>query len=245
MTEKEQALLLSSLSHELRNPITLICSYLQLMANQHPEISGYCEWQPIQAELTQVRSLLEELSVFSNSTRLARRELDMSQWLSAYADTARALVKSLPDIYASRQSTPFAPPQFLFCPAAPLPAVSVDPSRLRQVLDNLIRNAVEAICLPSSIAPQYPMHSPGIITLSAETQKDFLCIAVSDTGCGIPAETIPSIFQPFFTCKNEGTGLGLAICKRIADAHGGTLSVRSTPGSGSTFTLSLQVNGKE
>lgn len=66
---------------------------------------------------------------------------------------------------------------------------------------------------------------------------DFLTIRVQDTGCGIPAEDLPTLFDLFVTHKKNGTGLGLAICKEIVTAHDGTISVSSVPGEGSTFTV--------
>jgi signal transduction histidine kinase len=64
---------------------------------------------------------------------------------------------------------------------------------------------------------------------------------VQDTGPGIPADHLPRLFEPFFTTKSGGVGMGLAICRTTAEAHGGTLVVQSTPGSGATFRLTLPV----
>jgi signal transduction histidine kinase len=64
-------------------------------------------------------------------------------------------------------------------------------------------------------------------------------IDVQDTGRGIPAESLPHVFEPFYSTKSEGTGLGLAICKKIVQDHGGTMEVQSEPGRGSTFTVIL------
>lgn len=90
---------------------------------------------------------------------------------------------------------------------------------------NLIRNAAEA------------MPSGGTIKISLCFDGDFLTIRVQDTGCGIPAEDLPTLFDLFVTHKKNGTGLGLAICKEIVTAHDGTISVSSVPGEGSTFTV--------
>ena len=66
-----------------------------------------------------------------------------------------------------------------------------------------------------------------------------MIVEITDDGCGLTSEQIPTIFSPFTSYKTNGTGLGLAICKRIIDSHRGTLTVSSKPGSGATFTVSL------
>ena len=70
-------------------------------------------------------------------------------------------------------------------------------------------------------------------------------IVISDTGKGIDKELMDKLFHPFFTTKPKGTGLGLAISKRLIEEHGGTISVQSTPGSGTTFTIKLPVKQYE
>jgi signal transduction histidine kinase len=105
-----------------------------------------------------------------------------------------------------------------------LPNLHVDPERLRQVLQNLVRNAVEA------------MASGGKLTLRARAAEDCLEIDVADTGVGFSEET--PVFDAFFTTKAKGTGLGLSIVHRIVSDHGGTLRVRSHPGD-TCFTISL------
>ncbi|MBP7053394.1 MAG: HAMP domain-containing histidine kinase [Phycisphaerae bacterium] len=109
------------------------------------------------------------------------------------------------------------------------------PVQIEQVLMNLILNAREAM-LPGG----------GILRVIAATEDDHVTLAVSDTGHGIPAEHMASIFRPFFTTKTakdsptgSGSGVGLAFCKRIADAHGGEIGVTSRVGRGSTFTIRL------
>jgi len=110
------------------------------------------------------------------------------------------------------------------------------PVQIQQVLMNLIFNARDAM-LPAG----------GILTIKAGDSPDAVQIEVADTGCGIQQGDLKNIFEPFFTTKPErktqpaksGSGLGLAFCKEIIDAHGGHISVESTPGQGSTFRIVL------
>ena len=95
------------------------------------------------------------------------------------------------------------------------------------MLLNLVLNAIQAL------------DGPGSVTVTIDAHNSMASVAVQDTGPGIPPETLPNIFRPFFTTKGHGTGLGLSLAKRIAEDHGGELNVTSKPGHGSTFTLLL------
>ncbi len=112
--------------------------------------------------------------------------------------------------------------------ASPL-VVRGDPIRIRQAMDNLIANAV--------------VHSPQgtEVVVGAELVRGAVRISVQDVGDGIPEEEHASIFDPGVRLDRQapGSGLGLAVARAIAEAHGGTLSVRSSPGEGATFVLSL------
>ncbi len=110
---------------------------------------------------------------------------------------------------------------------ADLPLVNCDYNQIKQVLINLLINALDAV------------DEHGAITVRTVHKKNKTYLSVEDNGTGILPEIIGNIFNPFFTTKTRGTGLGLAISKKIARQHGGDLNVESTPGKGSTFTLVL------
>jgi signal transduction histidine kinase len=108
-----------------------------------------------------------------------------------------------------------------------LPETLTDPEKLKQVILNLCKNAVEA--MPES----------GTLTVRGYRTGDQVCLEVQDTGEGIPEGV--EIFDLFTTTKPDGTGLGLPIVRQIVLAHGGTLTYTSTPGQGTTFTVTLSV----
>jgi signal transduction histidine kinase len=109
----------------------------------------------------------------------------------------------------------------------------VDPAQLRQALDNLVRNAVEA-------TPR-----GGRVDLLARRAEGGHVVEVRDTGRGIEPDHLPRIFDLYFTTKADGTGVGLAVTQQIVTAHGGTIEVDSRPGAGTTMTVRLPAGGEE
>jgi signal transduction histidine kinase len=108
----------------------------------------------------------------------------------------------------------------------------VDADKIMRVFINLIKNAVDA------------MPEKGTLEITSRQTKSNLEIAFADTGKGIPDETLPKIFTPLFTTKAQGMGFGLAICKRIIEAHGGTITVETAVNKGTTFTITLPLKPK-
>jgi len=109
----------------------------------------------------------------------------------------------------------------------PLSSVMVSPFMLKRVLTNLVTNAIQA------------MPKGGKLTIAASEMQDSVTISVSDNGEGIPKENLVKLFNPFFTTKAKGQGLGLAVCKRLIEAQGGSITVTSEEGKGSTFTIKV------
>ena len=110
--------------------------------------------------------------------------------------------------------------------------VLVDAGLMRRVLTNLTTNSIQS------------MPKGGKLTIRADKTPDATVIAVEDTGVGMPEEDLGRLFEPFFTTKAKGQGFGLPVCKRLVEAHGGTITAKSTPGKGSTFTIQIPVNKK-
>jgi signal transduction histidine kinase len=122
------------------------------------------------------------------------------------------------------------PPTGISVDRLPSPSAVVavaDRDMLRQVLLNLLGNAYQA------------MPEGGTVTVAVNDTGQTAQLRVSDTGTGMNADVRSKVFEPFFTTKARGVGLGLAVTKRIIDAHGGAITVDSTPGAGATFTVSL------
>jgi len=105
--------------------------------------------------------------------------------------------------------------------------IEVDPDQIQKVLLNIIMNAVQA------------MPEGGKLTVSTKEEGKFLEVEITDTGGGIPEETLDKIFEPLFTTRAKGIGLGLAVSKSIVDRHGGHIEVKSEVGEGTTFNVKL------
>jgi signal transduction histidine kinase len=109
------------------------------------------------------------------------------------------------------------------------PEVWLDEGLLRQVLENLLRNAVESIT------------GNGAVEIETDVVDHYVVIRIKDTGVGISAEAQDKLFEPFFTTKAQGTGLGLATSQQIVFEHNGHLLVESKPGEGSVFSVLLPI----
>ena len=207
---------ISKISHEIRNPLSLVYSTLQLIETQHPEVASYKYWDSMHEDLEYMIQLLAELSTYNNSERLhietfSSKELLQKVCLSFAASCIHTEIEFTSKIPDS------------------LPLITGDRVKLQEVILNLLKNAKEAI------------GSHGTIQFIAESEEHLLKLHIIDDGCGIPSEHLETIFDAFVTHKSGGTGLGLSIAKRVVEAHNGTISVSSVTGQGTTFLVSLPV----
>lgn len=207
---------ISKISHEVRNPLTLIYSTLQLIEASHPETREFAHWSELREDIEYTIALLQELSAYNNSEHLHLSTFSAKDFLGQIClSFASSCIDT--DIEFTSLITP------------DLPELTADKLKLHEAILNLLRNAREAVS------------STGSIRLEAVLKDQMLQITISDTGCGILPEYLDTVFDPFVTYKPDGTGLGLAIVKRTITAHGGTVTVTSTCGKGTTFSLLLPI----
>ena len=207
---------LSKFSHEIRNPLALISSELQMMARSHPEVRDFSEWNDILDNIDHIRCLLDELSGYQNAERLSPTETDFILCLDSILNSFRPAL----DYLGITLKT---------CIPCSHPPLNLDQTKIRQAFLNLLRNAQESIQNPHT----------GVIQVTASAVPGGFSVSVRDNGCGMTASQMEKIFCPFVTYKPGGTGLGLAVTRQIIEAHHGTLTVTSTPGKGSCFTVFL------
>ena len=213
--KKEFQFTLSKLSHEIRNPIALINSELQLMASSHPELCSYQQWDSLMDNLEYIRELLNELSDFSHAGTISPVPVNPKEFLSTVLSCEKNTLEYL-GITLETHLEDISFPIFL------------DRVKMRQALLNLIRNASESI-----------EHPKGKIIVCLRKCEKGICISIQDNGCGMTKEQVQTVFSPFVTYKDGGTGLGLAVTNEIITAHHGQIVIDSRPGYGSTFRIFL------
>jgi signal transduction histidine kinase len=209
----------SGLAHEVRNPLNSIALQLSLLERRIAGVEPRLMEQlgelvgVIREEIRRLDALVGDFLFFSRTSRIQLQPTD----LDALVDEVTRLVR--PEargagVTLRRQRIGAAPP-----------SLSADPEKLKQVVINLVRNAIEA------------MPQGGAVSLETGLENGRAVIVVRDNGPGLPAEV--DIFQLFVTTKPKGTGLGLSIAQQIVLAHGGEITASSGPGPGATFTIAL------
>ena len=221
----ENRLILSRFTHELRNPLTLVRSTIQLIGSQHPEVVDYKYWNQLLSDVDDTVNLLNELSLYNHCDQLQLDEINFIQLIHQSVEGIEPL--------ASNKHLSI---HFTHDDQAPIfNSYSCDRIKLKQVLTNLLKNAVEAATLNSTILVDLSLLT------NSKTNGHYIQVSITNSGDPIPPENLAHIFEPFVTFKSNGTGLGLAISKRIAKLHQGDLLVSQTE-SAVTFTLQLPMN---
>jgi two-component system OmpR family sensor kinase/two-component system sensor histidine kinase BaeS len=219
--DEQRRSLLADVTHELRTPLTVIQGNLEgLLDGVYPRDDAHLE------------SILEE-------TRVLSRLIDDLRTLALAESGALRLQKEPTDLgalvgetVASFQAQADAAGVELNADIAPeLPPLELDPARIRQVLENLIANALRYTPRDGTIR----------VRCYAESKSDaHVAVSVSDTGSGIPPDALAYIFGRFYkSSDSRGTGLGLAIAKNLVAAHGGEISAQSELGKGTTIRFTL------
>jgi signal transduction histidine kinase len=206
--------LAAGISHEIRNPLTGISLLLDDLHDraQLGEKDREMLTKAL-AEIERMERLISALLIFAAPPR--------SHFSPGNPGDAADDVIMLMQRQCQRQGITLSLERTL------VPDCLIDAEKIRQALLNLLKNAFEALPLG------------GNITVSIMRDACDACITVSDTGHGIPTQDLPLIFEPFFTRKGAGTGLGLSITRQIIDEHGGSISVESELGQGTTFRIRL------
>jgi two-component system, NtrC family, sensor histidine kinase HydH len=202
-------------SHEIKNPLMVIGGLAQQAGRRlehEPEVRE--KLRIIQDEVRRLENFLGDLRDFTRPAQPAKASIDLNEIIHE--------VHTLMDAEARKRHitlTERLDPD--------LPRPEADPSQMKQVLVNLIKNSLEA------------MDSGGEITLESGADRRHIWFSVQDTGAGIPPELLEKVFNPFFSTKEKGTGLGLAVIHKIITDHQGSVAVESEPGKGTTVWVKL------
>jgi two-component system, NtrC family, sensor kinase len=219
----------ASVGHEINNPLVYVISNLAFvhgeLSHARRELSEEEQRALLQA-LEEAREGAERVHFIAQDLKTLARADDESTGPVDVAGVLRDVAKMASHELQGRAR--------LVGECAGVPLVRANATRLGQVLLNLIVNGAQAI-------PPGDVERNEIRVSARVSAPDRVTVDVRDTGCGIPAENLERIFDPFFTTKpvGEGTGLGLAVCLNIIESLGGTITVDSQPGKGTTFHLTL------
>jgi signal transduction histidine kinase len=217
----------SDASHELRTPLSIIEAEATLALEKNRSTDYYKKSLDVIAqEAARMSSLINDMLFLARTDagmeKLALKPLKLGKFLGELVSDISVLA------LAKEQTLKFT--------EVDNPVINGSETRLRQLFLNLLENAI-----------RYTKPG-GTITVAVDRRGGQAITEINDTGPGIPAEALGHIFEPFFradesrTRDDGGTGLGLAIGQRIAEAHGGKISVRSEPGKGSTFSVLLPLS---
>jgi signal transduction histidine kinase len=215
--------LAAGVAHELNEPLGAVLGFAQL-ARKHVGLPSPADEdvRKIEAAALQAREIVRKLMVFARQTPPRTAHVNLNRLVDdgLYLLEARCAEKR---IEVERRL------------GEGLPDIVADPSQLKQVLVNLVVNAIQA------------MPDGGRLTIATRHRESRVILRIVDTGLGMTREVRQRIFLPFFTTKeiDEGTGLGLAVAHGIVSAHGGRIGVESQPGQGSCFEVEIPVNGKD
>jgi len=231
--------LAAGMAHEIKNPLAGIAGAMQIMAkNYHAESPYHFVFNEVQEQVKKLDSFVNSLLQFARPGQTHFSDVDIEDIIDkihflviGQLDKKKITVTKM---YGEQPTT-----------------VQGDAGQLQQVFLNIILNAIDAMEMKGVLTIQMQVTSlsalppvlQGCINAHCLQKTSMLNVAISDTGYGIEAESLEKIFNPFHTTKCKGTGLGLSISHRIVEQHGGVITVRSTPGVGSTFTVSLPVCG--
>lgn len=216
---------LSVASHELRTPLTTIKGYTQLLAQTVNELEPDERATYINAVLGEIERMMGLISELLDVSRIETNRLQIHPQPIRWIDFIAGRISAFRVQHTSRD--------IRFEVSTPETAVHADPDRMRQVIDNLLSNALKY----SAEGTQ--------IDVNVIVEGSFILTSITDHGIGIPRDEIPQLFERFHRARNVssryygGLGLGLYIARAIVDAHGGTIDVVSDEGSGSTFTVHM------
>ncbi|NOR24370.1 MAG: GAF domain-containing protein, partial [Desulforhopalus sp.] len=221
LVEAERATAIGQMSaqllHAIRNPLTSIggTSRLLVKKTKDPYILNFLHI--ITQESSKIEIILEDLFTLVEDT----------EPILGIHPIFSLIRKSMMLFYATMKNSNI---DYILALDGPGPVLSIDENKIRQVFLHLIRNSLEA------------MPGGGMLHVEAKEDDQFVIVSFTDSGTGIPAETLAHVKDPFFTTKTYGNGMGLALVDRIVRAHGGKFSIRDAPAGGTLATVCLPRN---
>lgn len=205
--------------HEIRNPLTTINGFLQLLQKDLKATPGEQYVNLMLSEMVRINGLIKQFLQLSRPGYSKRTQCFLNKLINdiAMLVESEALNRKL-DIH--------------IVTAPDIPPILGDYQQLKQAILNIIRNAIDAL----------PNGGKLFLQTSWERHENYVQVMIKDNGVGMDKQAIANMFYPFFTTKENGTGLGMLISKKIIDNHGGQINIMSEPGRGTIVTVSLPVD---
>ncbi|MGK0288609.1 MAG: PAS domain S-box-containing protein [bacterium] len=207
--------LMAQMAHEVRGPLAIIGGYARRVFNQLNEVDFH--YDPLGRIVDTVKTLESVLRDILEKVHPEEEE-------ECYSDIHKIINKVMNLLDQEIHSREISVNLNI---QGDLPKIRIKEHHLFEIINNLVKNALEAI------------DKNGLLAISAISSENGVVINVKDSGTGIPPEKRKKLFTPFFTTKRTGTGLGLSIVKKLLDEYNGTINVFSAPNTGSTFTISF------
>ncbi|OQY17354.1 MAG: histidine kinase [Desulfobacteraceae bacterium 4572_35.1] len=208
----------SGVAHEINNPLGVILGYAGYLENKTAEDDpNYNYIHEIKRESKRCRKIVQDLLGYARTPKSILELTDINTLLEQITDFAA----NHTDMHHVKITKKFT---------EKLPLLKIDGDQMRQVAINLILNSGGAI------------DEKGTVTIETKREDEHILLIFSDSGCGIEAEKLEKIFEPFYTTKEKGTGLGLAISRQIIEQHHGTITISSVIGTGTTVTVRLPID---
>ncbi len=214
-------MLAAGVAHEIRNPLTAIKAALFIQQKRFaPGSAEYADAELVQREISRLEKIVSDFLRFA---RPADPELA--------AVASDQLLREVQQFFAPQAEKAEIRLVLETVPAA----IQADAPQMKQVLINLVQNAVDSIEHAGTITLRNRREQKSL----AGTERDVVILEVADTGKGMPPEVVKRLFDPFFTTKDDGTGLGLSIAARIVEKHHGALQYQTQANRGTTFGVVL------
>jgi signal transduction histidine kinase len=208
--------LASGVAHEIRNPLTAIRSTVQLLARDVQQDTAKRELlDAVVSEVDRINGIITQLLSFARTSEFRPGSVDLNQ-----------VIESSLGLVAAQANLQGVSLERLL---ETLPPVLGDEAQLKQIFLNLLMNSLQA------------MPRGGVLKVESGGAEGAgsVCVSITDNGCGMEQDVLDRIFDPFFTTKPDGTGLGLSVTYAILERHKAEISVRSTPGKGTTVVLTF------
>lgn len=209
--------LAAGIAHEIRNPMTTVRGYLQLLGVKSEFATKKQTFELMISELDRANSIITEFLSLAQTKQAEMQSINLNDILN--------------HLYPLLEADTFTRNKQICFISGEIPNIELNEKEIFQLVLNLTRNGLEA------------MKEKGLLTIRSYIEGDKVVLSIADEGCGIPPENLDKLGTPFFTTKDDGTGLGLATCYRIAESHNAKINIDSSP-RGTTFFIIFPIPKK-